>query len=458
VGTAAFDNSVRIGYARVSTRAQDHQAQLDALAAAHCREVIVETASTRDARPKLASALAMLQAGDTLVIYKPDRVARSMKELLVLLEDQLHGRDIGLHILTGICAGLHRPNGATIADKMLFMVAAMAAEMERDLIRERTLDGLRAAQAQGRRGGRPAAVDDDVLAIARARRERGESVTVIARHLSIGRSTLYRALAPGTGWQRAVRCRGPGQVRGAGPVTGPAGQAPLLTGLSSGQREQAMARFAVLRPHLEDGVPLARAAGEAGVAVRTAQRWLARYRACGLAGLARTARADTGRRRVPAELAGLIEGLALRKPRPTVAAIHRRALAAARQHGWPAPSYGTVYAIARALDPAMVTLAQDGQPAFRDRFELIWRHRASRPNALWQADHTELDVLVLDANGTAARPWLTTVIDDYSRAEAGYSVFLGAPSALHTSLALRQAIWRKSDPAWPVCGIPDMLT
>ena len=97
------------------------------------------------------------------------------------------------------------------------------------------------------------------------------------------------------------------------------------------------------------------------------------------------------------------------------------------------------------------------KPAFRDRFELAWRHRASRPNALWQADHTELDVLVLEANGTAARPWLTTVIDDHSRAIAGYTVFLGAPSALHTSLALRQAIWRKTDPAWPVCGIPDVL-
>jgi DNA invertase Pin-like site-specific DNA recombinase len=71
---------------------------------------------------------------------------------------------------------------------------SMAAEMERDLIRERTLDGLRAARGQGRRGGRPAAVSDDVLAIARARRERGESVTAIARHLGIGRSTLYRAL------------------------------------------------------------------------------------------------------------------------------------------------------------------------------------------------------------------------------------------------------------------------
>ena len=105
----AYDNSVRIGYARVSTRAQEHQAQLDALAAAHCREIITETASTRGDRPRLREALSQLQAGDTLVIYKPDRVARSMKELLVLLEDQLHARGINLHILTGICAGIHRP-------------------------------------------------------------------------------------------------------------------------------------------------------------------------------------------------------------------------------------------------------------------------------------------------------------------------------------------------------------
>ena len=78
---------------------------------------------------------------------------------------------------------------------MLFMVAAMAAEMERDLIHERTMDGLAAAAAQGRYGGRPAKVDDDTLAIARARRSRGESVTSIAAHLNVGRSTLYRTLA-----------------------------------------------------------------------------------------------------------------------------------------------------------------------------------------------------------------------------------------------------------------------
>ncbi len=72
---AVYDNSVRIGYARVSTRTQDHQAQLDALAAAHCRQVVVETASTRGERPKLLAAMDMLKPGDTLVIYKPDRVA-----------------------------------------------------------------------------------------------------------------------------------------------------------------------------------------------------------------------------------------------------------------------------------------------------------------------------------------------------------------------------------------------
>jgi DNA invertase Pin-like site-specific DNA recombinase len=191
---AAYSNVVRIGYARVSGRSQDHQMQLDALAAASCREVIVETASTRGERPKLRATLDVLKPGDTLVIYKPDRVARSIKELLVLLEDELHARGINLHILTGICAGLHKPNAASMAEKMLFLVAAMAAEMERELIQERTRDGLAAAEAQGRRGGRPPALDRDTLAVAIDRRKRGESVTSIAKHLKIGRSTLYRAL------------------------------------------------------------------------------------------------------------------------------------------------------------------------------------------------------------------------------------------------------------------------
>ena len=130
------------------------------------------------------------------------------------------------------------------------------------------------------------------------------------------------------------------------------------------------------------------------------------------------------------------------KPRLSVARIHR-ASARSRGPGLAAPSYASVHAIVRALDPALVTLAQKGPPRSGIAIELVHRHRAERPNAIWQADHTLLDIVILDDGGKPARPWLTTVIDDYSRAVAGYMVFLGAPSALNTSLALRQAIWRK---------------
>ncbi|MDN5917456.1 MAG: helix-turn-helix domain-containing protein [Pseudonocardia sp.] len=115
-----------------------------------------------------------------------------------------------------------------------------------------------------------------------------------------------------------------------------------VAGLEDAQRETAMRRWAVLRPHIQDGVLLAVAAREAGVPLRTAQRWLARFRADGLVGLARTARTDRGRRRVPAELVRLIEGLALSRPRPSVATIARRGARAATAQGWSVPSYSTV--------------------------------------------------------------------------------------------------------------------
>lgn len=111
----------------------------------------------------------------------------------------------------------------------------------------------------------------------------------------------------------------------------------------------------------------------------------------------------------------------------------------------------------QALDPALVTLALEGPTSYRDRHELVFRRRAERPNHIWQADHTELDILIIGANGKPEHPRLTTVMDGHSRAICGYIVFTGAPSSLNTALALRQAIWRKTDPAWAMCGIPDVL-
>lgn len=88
---------------------------------------------------------------------------------------------------------------------------------------------------------------------------------------------------------------------------------------------------------------------------------------------------------------------------------------------------------------------------------MIHRREADCPNAIWQADHTPLNVFLVHPDGGVVKPWLTVVIDDYSRAVAGYFLSFEEPSALHTSLALRQAIWRKEDSRWIVCGIPDVL-
>lgn len=234
-------------------------------------------------------------------------------------------------------------------------------------------------------------------------------------------------------------------------------QAAALVTLSERRQAEAMARFAALRPYLEEGASLIETVAAAGVALRTAERWVARFRVNGLAGLARPVRSDAGTRRTHDGLVALVEGMGLKRPRLSAAAIHRQVSEVARTKGWRIPSYGAVHAILARLDPGMVCLAQDGHAAYRDRFELIYRHRAEGPNALWQADHTLLDILILDADGKPVRPWLTVVIDDYSRAIAGYLVSLDAPCALNTSLALRQAIWRKADPSWQICGVPDVL-
>ena len=124
---------------------------------------------------------------------------------------------------------------------------------------------------------------------------------------------------------------------------------PALAACTEEERQEAMGRFAVLRPHINDGVPWPEAARDAGVPLRSVKRWLARYRAAGLAGLVRAKRSDTGHRKLPAELVQVIEGMALRKPRPSIAAIYRKVTALATPHKWTPPSYGSVYGMVRHL-------------------------------------------------------------------------------------------------------------
>jgi putative transposase len=94
---------------------------------------------------------------------------------------------------------------------------------------------------------------------------------------------------------------------------------------------------------------------------------------------------------------------------------------------------------------------------YREVFDLLYRREATHANAMWQADHTPLDILLLDEAGTPAKPWLTANEDDYSRMIVGYRLSFQESTALTTALALRQAIWRKEDPRWHAYGIPTVF-
>ena len=182
-------------------------------------------------------------------------------------------------------------------------------------------------------------------------------------------------------------------------------------------------KLALLGQH-DDGASWRRIAADSGGPLRTLSRWSAKYRADPTShGLERTRRTDQRGRKIPAELIEVIEALALQHPEPTTAFIHRRVSDIATDRGLSPPSYSSVRAIIGAIDPGLRTLAQDGDAAYRDRYELVFRRTAARPNEQWQADHTLLDIMVLGQNGPAVRPWLTVVLDDYSRAVAGYTLF-----------------------------------
>lgn len=177
-----------IGYARVSTDDQNLDLQVDALKAAGCEQLHTDQASgAAKARRGLEEALKYLRTGDTLVVWKLDRLGRTVKGLVELVES-LHSKGIQFKSLTdGI-------DTSTAAGRFFFHVMAALAEMERELIRERTHAGLQAARARGRLGGRKPKMDASKIDVARRLLDSGVPAVEVAKNLGIGRATLYRAL------------------------------------------------------------------------------------------------------------------------------------------------------------------------------------------------------------------------------------------------------------------------
>lgn len=180
--------SRRIGYARTSTTGQDTAPQRDALQKDGCERIFLEAVSgARADRPVLEQCLAELAAGDTLVVWRLDRLGRSAQHLLGILE-RLRDRGVAFRSVT---EGM---DTSTYMGRFVFTVLGAVAEMEREITRERVNAGLAAARHRGRVGGRPPVVTPERLRLARRLRADGESVPAIARQLGIGRTALYEAL------------------------------------------------------------------------------------------------------------------------------------------------------------------------------------------------------------------------------------------------------------------------
>ena len=179
----------KIGYARVSTLHQDEALQLDALRAAGVDRIFVDKASGKlESRPALDDLLGQARPGDTVVVWRLDRLGRSLKHLIETV-GALEARGVAFVSLTEAI------DTSTPGGRLIFHVFGALAEFERDLIRERTLAGLAAARARGRVGGRPTVWTPAKLSTAKAMHASGDyDVSSIAKVLGVSRASVYRAL------------------------------------------------------------------------------------------------------------------------------------------------------------------------------------------------------------------------------------------------------------------------
>src|SRR5215218_2760251 len=176
-----------VGYARISTIDQTLDLQRDALSVAGCTKIFTDTASGAQAeREGLTEAISYVRAGDTLVVWKLDRLGRSLKDLIERIT-QLDDRKIGFRSIT------ENIDTTTSGGKLIFHIFGALAEFERDIIRERTNAGLEAARARGKLGGRPPALSPEKIKLARKLyADKSTSVSEICKMLGISRHTLRR--------------------------------------------------------------------------------------------------------------------------------------------------------------------------------------------------------------------------------------------------------------------------
>ena len=175
---------MKIGYARVSTKEQKLELQIEALKKYGCEKIYFEKISSNKQRPEYDKMMEFIRAGDELVIYKLDRISRSVKHLIKITED-LKQREIAFISLKD------KIDTTTATGRFFFNVMASISQLERELISERTKDGLEQAKKRGRVGGRPRAMSDSQIENAKKLLKDGVPAKVIAEDLNINIKTFY---------------------------------------------------------------------------------------------------------------------------------------------------------------------------------------------------------------------------------------------------------------------------
>jgi DNA invertase Pin-like site-specific DNA recombinase len=180
---------MNIGYSRISTSDQNLELQLDELKKAGCEKIFQDVASgSKDERQGLQDAISFAREGDCIVIWKLDRLSRSLRHLIDTV-NQLKGRGIGLRVIT------MNLDTTTPSGNLVFHIFASLSEFERELIRERTIAGLQAARVRGRVGGRKRLMDEKKVQIAKSLHADGKAtVSEICETLNVSKATLYRNL------------------------------------------------------------------------------------------------------------------------------------------------------------------------------------------------------------------------------------------------------------------------
>ncbi|MCM3117613.1 helix-turn-helix domain-containing protein [Neobacillus sp. MER 74] len=171
---------------------------------------------------------------------------------------------------------------------------------------------------------------------------------------------------------------------------------PSLTCFSEEQRQAAMTKYQVIAPYLRSEKTLTVIVEETGIAKRTLQYWIRDYEQFGLTGLIRKTRSDAGKIHLDPEIVIAIEQLILKYKRNSLTSIHRMICEQFQKQSSQQPSYYQVYMVSQSLSKSLKKLAHDGPKAYENQFDLIHRREARYPNEIWQADHTLLDILVLN--------------------------------------------------------------